>query len=355
MSLLVDATTAEHARGIRTVSLGVLDGFASGACEEPVVAAVGPHTANLTRVPTRRVNLARTRAGRLAYQRVLLSYDAARLGGFDKVLLLDAYAPMLRPSPSVRWAAFVHDVLPLTHPQYWPPAKLAVKRLAFAALRRLGATVFTSTEYNAEQIHRTLGVRAKVVRFGCGQLTDDEAEAALSDPLPIRGSKLVYVGAFEPRKGLLELLDCFQRLFESHEGDARLVLAGGGKPDQVGELRRAISSLQSRDRIELLLNPDRNTTLQLIKHAGALVFPARAEGFGLPIIEALALGTPVVASDLPAIRTWAGDAIRYATLPSEWVVQMEDALQASEGTRRAAQTVCKGFRWKNAARILTQF
>ena len=71
-------------------------------------------------------------------------------------------------------------------------------------------------------------------------------------------------------------------------------------------------------------NPIRSDVVRLIAEAGALILPSHAEGFGLPVLEALALGTPAVASDLEAIRTWAGDAIRYAPRerPADWVEPM---------------------------------
>ena len=160
-----------------------------------------------------RVALAQTRPGRLLYQRLLLPLEISRLGGaldrVDRVLLLDAYVPLIRPQRDVRYAALVHDVLPLTHPHFWPPAKRLVKRLAFASLRRSGATLFTSSEHNAREIERLLGAEARVVRFGCGQLSDAEADEARVAPLPAREPYLVYVGAVEPRKDVLSLLDAF--------------------------------------------------------------------------------------------------------------------------------------------------
>ncbi len=181
--LLVDATTAEHARGIRTVILGVL-GALFETTTEGVRVAAGPGLELLPQpAAVRRVALARSRPGRLLYQRVLLPLDAQRMRRHgelvDRVLLLDSYAPVMRPSPEIRYAAYVHDALPLSHPEYWPLSKRLVKRAAFSSLRR-GVTLFTSSEFNVREIERLLGVEARTVEFGCGQLTDVEADAALN-------------------------------------------------------------------------------------------------------------------------------------------------------------------------------
>ena len=88
-----------------------------------------------------------------------------------------------------------------------------------------------------------------------------------------------------------------------------------------------------------------------------MILPSHAEGFGLPILEALALGTPAVASDLEAIRAWAGDAIRYAPCarPPDWVEPMLAALAAGDDERRAGQIFVSDFRWRACAEQLSDF
>jgi glycosyltransferase involved in cell wall biosynthesis len=291
------------------------------------------------------------------YQRLLLPLDVAQLRhrghAVDRVLLLDSYVPLIGWRQQIRYAALVHDVLPLTHPQFWPASKRTLKRTAFRSLRRARPKIFTSTEHNAAEIRRLLGMSATVVRFGCGQLADHAADAALEDPLPTREPYVVAVGTLEPRKNLVTLIDSFERVASQLPG-LRLRLIGSGTAEFERLLRERISQSASRDRIEIHSHLGPGETLDLISRATALVFPSLAEGFGLPIVEALALGTPVVASDLPEIRSWAADAVAYAptTIPAGWVEPIVAATNLSEQYRRQGQNWVRAYRWRDCAEAL---
>jgi glycosyltransferase involved in cell wall biosynthesis len=360
VALLVDATTAQHTRGIGTVIAGIVPELARAEASGTII-AVGPDFPDAGGLAIQRVALARTRMGRLLFQRLLLPLDVALLNvrsrQVNRVLLLDAYLPLFRPQRGVRYAALVHDVLPLTHPNLWPPSKRAVKRAAFSSLRRSNATIFTSTEHNATAIRSLMQREAHVVRFGCGQLTDAEADDALETPLPARGSHLLYVGAFEPRKNVIGLIDVFEGAVAHLDSELSLILIGQGDHDYVRALTERVARSHLRDSIRVVRSAERSTTLHTLRTAAALLFPSVAEGFGLPIVEALALGTPVVASDLPEIRSWAGDAILYAppARPLDWLEPIAMALSSDSVRRRSGQEVAKSFRWAKGARAMSDF
>jgi glycosyltransferase involved in cell wall biosynthesis len=363
MITFVDATTSEHARGIGTVINSVTNAMSR---DGRVLITRGPGVH--PRDAERRVRIARTRIGRLGYQRLLLPLDVAHLKRkgslIERVLLLDAYIPLpfVRRASRVEYAVLVHDALPLTHPHFWPPAKRAIKRAAFRSLQRARPLVFTSSEYNAKEIERLLGIEARVVPFGCGQLSDLEAEAALREPLAERGRHFVAVGAFDQRKNLLSLLESFEQL-QRLEPSFSLHLVGGsplvgsGPHGYESVLRERIARSTAADKVFVHRDLDRAETIRLIRHATALVLPSLAEGFGLPIIEALALGTPVVASDLPEIRSWAGDAIHYASPhePADWVEPLLASAKTTEEERRAGQAFASAYRWKACADALLEW
>ena len=301
--------------------------------------------------------LARTRPGRLLYQRLLLPLDVRRLRGAGMTssgcCCSTATCLSSAGGRSLRYAVLVHDVLPLTNADLWPAGRRALKKGAFRSLRTARPTVFTSTEYNAAQIRRLLGVEATVVRFGCGQLADAAADAALSGPLPPRQPYVIAVGTLEPRKNLLALVDSFEgvtRLLPELE----LRLVGRGAERYEALLTERIAMSPVREQIHIHRDIDRQEALEMISRATALVFPSLAEGFGLPVIEALALGTPVVASDLPEIRSWAGDAAAYApaTDSEAWVEAIVGAGDVSDKRRREGQDWVRMHRWRDCAAAL---
>jgi glycosyltransferase involved in cell wall biosynthesis len=356
MITFVDATTSEHARGIGTV----IDSVTPEWIGDPrVLISRGPSVHSNVDAVVRNVRLARTRPGRLVYQRLGLPLDVAglRLRGWPiaRILLLDAYIPIrfVRRASRAEYAVLVHDALPLTHPQFWPPAKRLVKRAAFRSLRHARPLVFTSTEHNASEIERLLRIEAQVVPFGCGQLSDLEADAARHEPLAERDRYFVAVGAFEARKNFLTLIESFEQL-QGFGAGFSLHIVGGGSRAYEGLLRERIARSTVADRIFVHRDLDRAETIRLVRNAAALAFPSLAEGFGLPIIEALALGTPVVASALPEIRSWAGEAIRYASPlePADWVEPLLAAATATEQQRCAGQEFASSYRWKACATAL---
>lgn len=124
-----------------------------------------------------------------------------------------------------------------------------------------------------------------------------------ADVRPIRGGHFVCVGTIEPRKNHLMLLRVWQRLIASNAGDPpRLVLIGqwGGQSAPIRELLRGDKVLARQ--VTVLDHCSDEEMAGWIRTARAVLLPTLAEGFGLPLAEAMALGTPVIASDLPCFR-----------------------------------------------------
>ncbi len=141
-------------------------------------------------------------------------------------------------------------------------------------------------------------------RFQPGGCDDD---ARLKE-LNIEPGYLLAVGTLEPRKNYSFLLDCYEEL--SRSGDVPPLLIVGGEGWSSADVKKRIEGMAPRVRrlgyIEHHLLP------VLYRQASALVFPTLYEGFGLPVLEALASGTSVLASDLPVCREVGGDAAYYA-------------------------------------------
>jgi glycosyltransferase involved in cell wall biosynthesis len=89
--------------------------------------------------------------------------------------------------------------------------------------------------------------------------------------------------------------------------------------------------------------------VRLYQEAAALLFPTRHEGFGLPVVEAMACGTPVLTTHDPAVREVGGDAIAYAE-PAEFAAALARVLADPEPWRQAGLERARTFSWEKTAR-----
>ena len=138
-------------------------------------------------------------------------------------------------------------------------------------------------------------------------LADFEAARLLGPKRPV---ELLHVGSTIPRKRIDVLLDVFSAI-RNVRPDARLVRVGG---PFTAEQRIRVRELGLSDAIVVLPFVDRATLAAVYRRAVVALLPSEREGFGLPLVEALACGTPVVASDIPVLREVGSDAAEYCAM-----------------------------------------
>jgi glycosyltransferase involved in cell wall biosynthesis len=151
------------------------------------------------------------------------------------------------------------------------------------------------------------------------------------------GGYLLYVGAIQSRKDPLAAMDA------ADAAGLPLVVVGPEKePELAAELRRRGADLRGYLPSEELAD--------VYRRASALVFPSRYEGFGLPLVEAMASGTPVVAADEPALREVAGDAALFAQRDGLGAA-VTRALAERDRLRVAGLERAKLYSWAETARL----
>jgi glycosyltransferase involved in cell wall biosynthesis len=154
-------------------------------------------------------------------------------------------------------------------------------------------------------------------------------------PAQTHDSFLLFVSAIEPRKQPLEAIDAANAV------GRRLVVVGPKKDAElVAELERRGADVRGYVPKEELV--------RLYQSAAALLFPSRYEGFGLPVVEAMACGTPVVAAPEPALREVAGDA---AVFSDDLAAGVRQALAGRDRLAAAGLERAKAFSWHETARI----
>jgi glycosyltransferase involved in cell wall biosynthesis len=255
------------------------------------------------------------------------------------------YASSLRRR-GARPVFFVHDLIPITHPEHCRPGEAArhAKRMRTAVTAGRGIVV--ASQHTLATLGRFcdgagLPLPPAVVAPLASSLL--RAEAA---PRPLPQPYFVVVGTIEARKNLVLLLELWRGLVERSGAQApRLVLIGqrgfGCAP--------AIELLGRRELQEHVLEVGPRSDREIaayLRHAQALLFPSFEEGYGLPLAEALALGVPAIASDLPAFREIAGDIPEYAG-PRDarrWSELIAEYARPDSALRAAQQRRLAGFR-----------
>jgi glycosyltransferase involved in cell wall biosynthesis len=243
----------------------------------------------------------------------------------------------------------VHDLSFFEAPAWHQRSKALLFRRAITVAARRAAAVVCPSRVTAEELARWCQVSAEVFVAHHGVDTDrfrpDEAvagddarllarvDARLVDGRPY----LVFVGTLEPRKDVPSLVEAFSRTAGTHR-DALLVLAGGagwGLPD----LERAVAGSGVASRILRTGYVPDAAVPALLRSATAAVYPALYEGFGLPALEALACGTPLITTSGTAMAEVAG-AAAVLVEPGD-VVELaeaiETALESADPAGRAGQ------------------
>ena len=237
----------------------------------------------------------------------------------------------------------VHDLSTLIVPETEEPARVRHFAPALRMHTRRAARVITPTDAIATQVIERLGVardRIRVIPYGVSERFGPDGPTAS----PVPGRYVLYVGAIGPRKGVDTLLQAWRALAQPLRRDHALVL--------VGPLQR-LDPAALDDAV--LLGYVRDDELPpLFRGAAAFCYPSRYEGFGLPLVEALACGAVTVASDDPALVEVAGGcALHFERGNSEALAAaLTRALQDEElrreltrkGPLRAAQ-----FTWDRMA------
>ncbi len=235
-----------------------------------------------------------------------------RSEGFDICHFTNAVAPLRCPSPYV---VTIHDTGLWRHPEYHYLLRLAsIRPLVPHVVRHARAVVTVSRSVKDELVellhvpeHRVRVVHQGVSpHFSVRPTADDLERTRRRYGLPDRF--VLAVGALEPRKNLVRLLEAYEALSAEPEGrDLGMVIAGpeGWKS---GPILATVARLEDRLPISLLGPVPDRALVSLYHLATVLAFPSLYEGFGLPVVEGMTCGTPVVTSRRGALAEISGGA-----------------------------------------------
>ena len=286
-------------------------------------------------------------AQRAFWQQWALPRLAARAGA--QLLHCPDYSrPVRCPIPVVNT---IHDLSFYScSPPFLPLSTRVFKgTLARLAIRRSARLIAVSDFTRAEILRRFRidPLRVAVIHSAAEELPDGPVE---KPDCPF----LLFVGTLERRKNLVTLVKAFTLFRSGHQRPHRLILVGK-KGWGWREIQAAIETSPFRNDIEVRGYVSRQEVLRLYRSTDLFVFPSWYEGFGLPVLEAMACGAPVACSRVASLPEVAGDAAEFfdPASPDDVAAAMDRVLQSSErreilqrkGRERAAR-----FSWDECAR-----
>jgi glycosyltransferase involved in cell wall biosynthesis len=291
------------------------------------------------------------RPARLVWEQSGLPRLAEQVGA--EVLHCPHYTMPLRSRMPV--VTTLHDATFFTHPDVHQPVKRAFFRgWTHASLRRAARVVVPSYATLDELTRVTGGVRGQVdvahhgVDPSTFQLPDLGSVAKVREHLGLRSKRYVaFLGTIEPRKNVPFLIDGWRRAVERMEEPPALVIAGGrGWDTRIDDALAAVP-----DHLEVVLPGylPLDMLAGFLGGAEVVAYPSMGEGFGLPVLEAMACGAPVVTTTSLALPEVGGDAVAYTDPTAAGIAATLGGLLADSARRAelssAALTRAGSFTW----------
>jgi glycosyltransferase involved in cell wall biosynthesis len=261
----------------------------------------------------------------------------------------------------------IHDLTFFDHPEWHERSKVPVFRAAMRLAARRATAIVCVSETTAARLGELLrpSCPVHVVPHGVDRRrfaplgspgsggTAHATDAQLLDRLGVREPYILHLGTIEPRKNLPVLVAAFDRVAETRS-ELSLVVAGtvgwGRAPFEA-----SVGAARHRARISRLGYVDDQDVPALLRHAGVVAYPSFEEGFGLPALEALACGAPLVTSVGTVMEELAGGAA--SSVPPDDVGKLADALDAAldggpevTARRELGLEVASRFTWERSAR-----
>lgn len=264
--------------------------------------------------------------------------------------------PLLRVGD---YACTVHDLLFETHPQFFSRSFALMSRLTYRIAARHACLVYTVSEYTRGELLRLYGAAAATVRVtynGVDRQRFHPGNAGgerLAELGLVPQGYLLNVGRLEPRKNHVTLVEAYARLGEQ----APPLLIVGQRDFGFDAVFEAIERLGLGRRVRVLESVDDALLPVLMRHARMFVYPALAEGFGMPVAEAMASGVPVVTSNTTSLPEVAGDGA--LTVAPESVSELHAAMSRLLHEPELARTLVQAglrradaFDWAQSAKVL---
>ena len=278
------------------------------------------------------------RALRGAYRALGPAIKGARLAGYsDYIFHSPNYALPWFPG---RCVSTIHDMSCFRHPEYHPQERVDHMRRIFPHILESAEIFITDSEFSKSELVTLCDVdpdRVVTTYLGKDPLfqprTEDACRLAMAQLGLNYGAYTLTVGTIEPRKNLDALLDAYMGMPMSLRRLHPLVIAGG-HGWQSEALHRRIALYAAEGWVKYLSYVPEDLLPMLYSGARAFAYISHYEGFGLPVLEAMASGVPVVSSDAASLPEVGGDAVDYVNPADIAAVRMRLLRMLEDGEHR---------------------
>lgn len=255
----------------------------------------------------------------------------------DAVLEPAHFGPWNLPKQTKR-ITVIHDLTPLIFPQYHRWHSQMLQRLFLKRILRNADLVIANSAHTASDIARffpDVAAKTKAIHLGKDAIFHTTGDPGILQEYGIDRAYFLFTGTIEPRKNLLTLLEAY-RLFRQRQSKQVLLVLAGGKGWRNKEFYTALRSHPFSHDIRLLGYVERKHLPVLYSSCEAFVYPSEYEGFGLPVLEAMACGAPVLAARNSSLTEVGGKAAMYfSTHRPEALAALMMELMANPGLRTA--------------------
>jgi glycosyltransferase involved in cell wall biosynthesis len=278
--------------------------------------------------------------------------------GVDVAVFPNYTVPLASPCPSI---VVVHDLAILRTPQHFTVRKRLFMRAMLRQSIATASAIATVSEASRRDIEAILGVSHErtvllpaAAHPSCRPVSP-EIVAQVRARHGIERPYILTVGTLEPRKNLVTLLRAYDALGRAAEEHDLVVVGGRGWLDR--SLVRELEARAPGGRVRWLGYVSEPDLVALYGGAKLFVLASTLEGFGLPVLEAMACGTPVIASEVAALQEVGGDAVRYVPPGDAGALARAIARMLSDGdalaaARAAGFSRAQQFSWAASAETL---